>query len=57
MNVAFDILHIVRNSPITLLRSGKILEKDHDPSHRRRGICLFKSGPRNSRCGGREKLH
>ena len=28
----FDILHIVVNSPITLLRAGKILEMDHETS-------------------------
>ena len=48
----FDILHIVGNSPITLLRAGKILAMDHDPFVRRRGICLLESGPRCSRYGG-----
>ena len=28
----FDILHIVSNSPITLLRTGKILAMGHDLS-------------------------
>ena len=32
MNVGFYILHIVRNSLISLLRVGKILKMDHDPS-------------------------
>ena len=35
-----DILHVVSNGPITLLRTGKILAMGHDPSSRRRGICL-----------------
>ena len=41
----FDILHIVDNSSITLLRTDKILAIGHDPSTRRRGICLFESSP------------
>ena len=44
-----DILHIVSNSSITLLRAGKILVMDHDLSAR---ISLFESSPRNLRCGG-----
>ena len=52
VNFVFDILHIVGNSPITLLRAGKILEMDHDSSMRRRGIRLLKSGPRCLRYGG-----
>ena len=53
-----DILHIVGNSPITLLRVGKILVMGHDPSTRMRGIRLLESGPRTPRCGGgRDKLH
>ena len=47
----FDILHIVGNRPITLLRAGKILEMDHDPSTRMRGIRLFESGPHSPTCG------
>ena len=47
----FDILHIVGNSPITLLRAGMILVDDHDPSMRMRGIRLLESGPRSLRCG------
>ena len=58
VNIVLDILHIVGNSLITLLRASKILAMDHDPSVRRRGICLFESSPRNLRCGGgRDKLH
>ena len=30
----FDILHIVDNSPITLLKTDKILALDHDPSRK-----------------------
>ena len=29
INIAFDILHIVGNSSVTLLRTGKILTMDH----------------------------
>ena len=58
VNVVFDILQIVGNSLITLLRAGKILAMDHDPSTRRRGIVLFESGLCSPRCGGgRDKLH
>ena len=54
----FDILHIADNSPITLLRTGKILVMGHDPSGRRRGIRLFESSPSRMRCGkGRDELH
>ena len=54
----FDILHIVNNSLITLLRTGKILTMGYDLSARKRGIRLFKSSPCNTRCGkGRDKLH
>ena len=53
----FDILHIVSNSLITLLRTGKILAMG-DPSERRRGISLFESSPSRRRCGaGRDKLY
>ena len=46
------------NGPITLLRTGKILAMDHDPSAGGRGICLLEGGPRNPRCGGGgEKLY
>ena len=41
VNIVFDILHIVGNSLITLLRIGKIMAKGHDPSARRRGIHFF----------------
>ena len=34
----FDILHMVGNSLITLLRAGKILAMDHDSSARRKGM-------------------
>ena len=54
----FDILHILGNSLITLLRTGKILALGHDPSVRRRGIRIFESSPCSMRCGGgRDKLH
>ena len=54
----FSILHIVGNSLITLLRTDKILVMSHDPSTRRRGICLFESSPSRTRCGGgRDELH
>ena len=54
----FDILHVFCNGPITLLRTGKILEMDHDLSTRGRGVCLLKGGPHSSRCGGGgDKLH
>ena len=32
VNVVLDIFHIVDNSPITLLRVGKILSMDNDSS-------------------------
>ena len=32
VNIVFDILHILGNSPITLSRTGKILAMGHDPS-------------------------
>ena len=52
------ILHILDNSPITLLRTDKILVVGHDPSARMRGIRLFESSSCNMRCGGgRDKLH
>ena len=41
----FDILHIVGNYPITLLKTGKILVMGHDPSARRRDIRIFESSP------------
>ena len=54
----FDILHIVGNSLITLLRIGKILAMGHDPSVRRRDIRLFKNSPSRMRSGGgRDELH
>ena len=54
----FDILHVFYNGLSTLLRTGKILAMDHDPSAGGRGICLLKGGPRSPRCcGGGEKLH
>ena len=31
VNIVFDILHIVGNSLIALLRTGKILAMGHDP--------------------------
>ena len=58
VNVVFDILHIVGNSLITLLRIGNILEMDLDSSTRRRCIRLFESGPQSPVCGGgRDKPH
>ena len=54
----FNILHVFYNGPFTVLRTGKILAIDHDPSFRGRGICLLEGGPCNPRCsGGGEKLH
>ena len=54
----FDILHIVDNSPITLLRTDKILTIGHDPSMRRRDICLFPSSLSHTRRGkGRDEPH
>ena len=40
VNVVFDILHVLCNGPITLLRTGKILAMDHDPSIGGKGVCL-----------------
>ena len=58
VNVVFDVLHGFCIGPITLLRTGKILVMDHDPSAGGRGICLLEGGPPYSRCGGgEEKLH
>ena len=58
VNIAFDILHIVGNSPITSVRTGKVLTMVHDPFARRRGICLFKSSLCSKGHGrGRDKLH
>ena len=58
VDVVFEILHIGYNGSITLLRAGKILATDHDPSSRRRGICLLESSPHSPRSGGgRDKLH
>ena len=45
VNIVFDILHIVDNSPITLLRTRKILAMGHDPFERSKGIRLFESSP------------
>ena len=54
----FDIFHVVYNALITLLRTGKILVINHDPSVGSRGICLLEGDPRILRCGGGgEKLH
>ena len=44
VNVVFDILHVFCNGLITLLRAGKILAMDHDPSTGGRGICLLEGG-------------
>ena len=58
VNVVFDILNVFCNGLITLLRTGKILAMDHDPSVRGRGICLLEGGPHSLRYGGGgEKLH
>ena len=58
VNIVFDILHIVGNSPITLLRASKILVMGHDPTAQMRGIRLFESSPNHTRCGGsRDELH
>ena len=58
VNIMFDILHILGNSLITMLRTDKILLMDHDSSTQRRGICLFESSPCSTSCGGgRDKLH
>ena len=32
VNIVFDILHVIGNGPITLLRTGKILAMGRDPS-------------------------
>ena len=54
----FDILQILYNSLITLLRTGKVLVMGHDSSARRRDKCLFESNPCSMRCVGcRDKLH
>ena len=54
----FDILHILGNNSITLLRTDKILPMGHDPSAQRRGLRLFEGSSCNTRCGGgREKLY
>ena len=54
----FDILHILHNGMSTLLRTGKILARDHDPFAEGRDICLLDGGPHSSRCcGGGEKIH
>ena len=58
VNIVFDILHMLGNSLITLLRTSKILVMGHDPFARMKGIRLFKSSPCNMRCGGdKDKLH
>ena len=58
VNIVFDILHIVGNTAITLLRTGKILAISHDSFVGRKGIRLFESSPCSTRCsGGRNKLH
>ena len=54
----FDILHILGNSPITLLRTVKILVTGFDSFAQRRGMLIFESSPCITRCGdGRDKLH
>ena len=45
-------MHVFCNGPITLLKTGKILAMDHDPSEGGRSICLLEGGPFSSRCGG-----
>ena len=58
VNIAFDVLHIIGNSLITLFRTGKILAMGHDPTTRMRGIHLFESSLSRTRCGGgRDELH
>ena len=58
VNVVFDILNVFCNDFSTLLKTGKILAMDHDPSAGGRGICLLEGGPRSPRCGGGgEKLY
>ena len=41
VNIVFNILHIVGNSPITLLRTGKILAMGHDPTMQMRGMSFL----------------
>ena len=54
----FDIFHVFGNGPSTLLRTGKVMAMDHDPSVGGRGNCLLEGGPRSPRCGGGGgKLH
>ena len=54
----FDILDILGNSSITLLRAGKVLAMGHDPFALKRGIRFFESGPCSTRCAGsRDKLY
>ena len=58
VSVVFDILHVFCNGPITLLRTRKILEMDHDLSEGGRDIFLLEGGPWSPRCGGSgKKLH
>ena len=58
LNVAFDILHIVGNSSVTLLRTDKVLGMGHDPSMQRKSISLFRGSPCSMGRGrGRDKLH
>ena len=58
VNVVFDILHVLCNGLITLLRIGKILAINHDPPAGGRGVCLLEDSPHYPRCGGgRDKLH
>ena len=57
VNVVFDILHVLCNGLITLLRTRKIMVMDHDSSAGGRDICLLEGGPRSLRCGGGEKLY
>ena len=57
VNIVFDILHIVGNSPITLLRIRKILDMGYEQCMRGKGIRLFKSSPCSTRSGGTDKMH
>ena len=58
VNVVFDILHMLCNCPITLLKTSKIWAINHDLSVKEKGICLLEGDPRSSRCdGGGEKQH
>ena len=58
VNIVFDILHIVGNSSITLLRTSKILAMGDGSSVQMRDIHLFKSSQSRARCGGgRYELH